>query len=290
MLMNRLWMLTSLAMASGLMMPPSLRRAPAPRVIMRASADVDVLSAHTVKQLKELLRAAKLPVSGKKAELIDRLRPWWEDLMQLAAGPDVTIAAGQVEELLVADVELSANVVHPSPELGVVQMARVLCTALRDQDEATALRTLFEFTTPQGRVALAPPAPQAGRRSSVDEATFVQTASHPLLCLLGCESFRILGEPTVIPPTQTRGGLATVKIEVSPRTSSRLLSRLSSSSAPVERSLAAEGEAPLPLRQFVLSLEQQRRPPLQGCWLLKEGLAMERSTLQMHNEGSTEQW
>ena len=70
----------------------------------------------------------------------------------------------------------------------------------------------------------------------------------------------------------------------------RLLSRLSSSSAPVERSLAAEGEAPLPLRQFVLSLEQQRRPPLQGCWLLKEGLAMERSTLQMLNEGSTEQW
>ena len=109
---------------------------------------------------------------------------------------------------------------RPSLELGALQMAKVLCTALRDQDEATALRTLFEFTTPQGRVALAPPAPQAGRRSSVDEATFVQTASHPLLCLLGCDSFRILGEPTVIPPTQTREGLATVKIEVNPSTSS----------------------------------------------------------------------
>ena len=295
MLMKRVWMLTSLAVASGLMMPASIRRAP-PRIIMSTSPDVDALSAHTVKQLKELLRTAKLPVSGKKAELIDRLRPWWEDLMQLAAepdvtiGPDVTIAAGQVEELLVDDVDVSTSVVRPSPELGALEMAKVLCTALRDQDEATALCTLFEFTTPQGRVALAPPAPRAGRRSSVDEATFVQTASHPLLCLLGCDSFRILGEPTVIPPTQTREGLATVKIEVNPRTSSRLLSRLSSSSASVERSLAADGEAPLPPRQFVLSLEQQRRPPLQGCWLLKEGLAMERSTLQMLNEGSTEQW
>ena len=42
----------------------------------------------------------------------------------------------------------------------------------------------------------------------------------------------------------TREGLATVKIEVNPSTSSRLLSRLSSSSASVERSLAADGEAP----------------------------------------------
>lgn len=31
------------------------------------------LAKHTVKELKELLKAAELPVTGKKAELIDRL-------------------------------------------------------------------------------------------------------------------------------------------------------------------------------------------------------------------------
>ena len=59
-------LLLGLSAAAALRLPASR----SPRVRMLASED---LSKFTVVQLKEKLRAAGLPVSGRKAELIDRL-------------------------------------------------------------------------------------------------------------------------------------------------------------------------------------------------------------------------
>ena len=142
-------------------------------------------------------------------------------------------------------------------------MVTLVCAALK-ADDSQSLPTLFRFTTPAGRVAFAPPPIQGGMQGGVTEAYFKENANHPLLCLLECQAFAVVGEPTLIEPTMTRGGLGTAKLQVD---------------MPEQ-----------PPRNFLVSLEQQRRPPLAGCWLIKEALALERTAFQMLNEGSTEQW
>jgi len=151
---------------------------------------------------------------------------------------------------------------QPSPNLGAGEMVLLVSAALK-ADDSESLPTLFRFMTPAGRIAIAPPPPQAGLQGGVTEAWFEDNANHPLLCLLECEGFAI-DEPTLIEPTMTRGGLGTVKLQVD--------------------------MTEQPSRNFLVSLEQQRRPPLAGCWLIKEALALERTAFQMLNEGSTEQW
>jgi hypothetical protein len=45
----------------------------------------------------------------------------------------------------------------------------------------------------------------------------------------------------------------------------------------------------VPLRtRFLVSLEQQRRPPHLGCWLIKEIFSMQKTKLQQLNAGGEE--
>jgi len=179
-------------------------------------------------------------------------------------------------------------IVEPSADLGPTEMVDLVCKALQDNDSPTldaGLTTLFRFLTPQGRAAIAPPQAKGGRQGGVELDAFLTEASHPFLVLIGCDEF-IVSEATVINATATRGALGTVKLEVRARPDGeRLSNSLSSSVANRE----ADTNSTV-TRRFLLSLEQQRRPPLTGCWLLKEPLALERSAFQMLNEGSTELW
>jgi len=163
---------------------------------------------------------------------------------------------------------------EPTANLGPTEMVAAVCSALRDNDSPSAnfgLETLFAYTTPQGRVAIAPPAVGAtGMQGGVTLEHFVATARHPILMLMGCASFMLVGETTVIAPTMTRGGLATQLVAITSQSN-------------------GDGSEPQPKR-FLLSLEQQRRPPLEGVWQLKEAMAMEQSVFQVMNKGSTEQW
>ena len=43
-------------------------------------------------------------------------------------------------------------------------------------------------------------------------------------------------------------------------------------------------------RTLLFGLEQQRRPPLAGVWLIKEVLPLEQTLFQVINKGSTEDW
>ena len=43
-------------------------------------------------------------------------------------------------------------------------------------------------------------------------------------------------------------------------------------------------------RTLLFGLEQQRRPPLEGVWLIKEVLPLEQTLFQVINKGSTEDW
>jgi len=43
-------------------------------------------------------------------------------------------------------------------------------------------------------------------------------------------------------------------------------------------------------RTLLFGLEQQRRPPLEGVWMIKEVLPLEQTLFQVMNKGSTEDW
>ena len=71
--------------------------------------------------------------------------------------------------------------------------------------------------------------------------------------LANCEEFNI-EEPNVIAGTPTRGALCTMIVKVKCRDA-----------------------IPMPSRRFLWTLQQERRPPLAGCWLIREVLAVDRA-------------
>lgn len=56
---------------------------------------------------------------------------------------------------------------------------------------------------------------------------------------------------------------------------------------PLPNMQTSAGGVPLRTR-FLVSLEQQRRPPHLGCWLIKELFSMQKSKLQQLNQGGEE--
>ena len=156
---------------------------------------------------------------------------------------------------------------HPTPDAGVER--------------------LFHFLTPMGRVAIAPPPPKAGLQGGVTLDYFLESAASPALgSLIFCSSFKPIGEMRISPPSNARGALATQMIEVG--------NSPVEDGSNVEKSLEALVGAPddfiaallaavrdgteLPAAppeaqvkdRFWVQLEQERRPPMQNCWLLKE--------------------
>ena len=89
-------------------------------------------------------------------------------------------------------------------------------------------------------------------------ARFVEHAN--VWSLLGCASFRLVGEPTLIAGTQTRGELATVAVDVDERLGFRFQSGH-------ERIGSRLGD--LRTERFLFTLVRERRPPLMGCWLVQ---------------------
>ena len=119
-----------------------------------------------------------------------------------------------------------------------------------------------------------------------------------------CSSFKLIGDPVITPATNFRGELCTQMVEVgnSPveDDSDPAAALKALASAPDEfldavlraqREGTALPEAPESAQiksRFWFSLEQERRPPLQGCWLLKEMLPIKKSVFQELNEGGEE--
>ena len=68
--MARAWVLRSLVLGGALAFMPPL---PARRLLAVRGATADELASLTVPMLKQRLRDVGLPVSGRKAELVDRL-------------------------------------------------------------------------------------------------------------------------------------------------------------------------------------------------------------------------
>jgi len=201
---------------------------------------------------------------------------------------------------------------EPVPELGPAEACRVVCTGLQRNDDPTpdaGITRLYNWMTGPGRVSVAPPPPSSGLQGKVTLDFFLAEAAGPSIgCLMDCTRFELAGEPTIIAGTQMRGGLATQMIhvfndapDVDPEEAA-LAAMIDAPDAYLEAVLAAARERrppPLvppsagkseipPFSRFLFSLEQERRPPYGGCWLLKEMFHMKRTKFETLNEGGEE--
>jgi len=210
--------------------------------------------------------------------------------------------------LMMGNVIISETM-EPIPELSAEDMVRTICEGLRRNDlphSDAGIERLYHFTTPQGRVSIAPPPPRSGLQGGVSlEYWMDNAASSALGALTFCSSFKLVGEPQITPATNTRGQFATILVEVgnSPledesdkRAALRVLANAPDSFLEEVQAIVRSGSMDLPVppvenqikTRFWFSLEQERRPPLAGCWLLKEILPLKKTVFQALNEGGEE--
>ena len=196
----------------------------------------------------------------------------------------------------------------PTTSLDAIQAVHTVCEGLRLNDDPKAdagVERLYEFLTPMGRVAIAPPPPVSGLQGGVTLEYFLEDAASPALgALIFSAGFTIIGEPKLSPAGTAHGALAYVLVEVgnSPLEDESdakrgLTAMLRAPDSWLEDVLsavrdgtelpAAPPEAQIKDR-FEFALEQNRRPPLQDCWLIKEIRSLKRSKLQILNDGGEE--
>ena len=199
----------------------------------------------------------------------------------------------------------TAAPMEPNQSLDAQETVRLVCTGLEFNDWPAidaGMERLFNFLTPQGRVAVAPPPPIKGTQGGVTLEYFLEHAGSPAIgALIECSGFSLVGEPTITPATVAHGSLATQMVEVYNEEEDIEISHvLQFNEVEIEsvRKALISGEAlpafvsessSVPTRtRFLLMLEQQRRPPYTDCWLIKELHSMQRTTLQVLNEGGEE--
>ena len=106
----------------------------------------------------------------------------------------------------------------PSSEYSATDVVQLVCEGLKNNDVPKAdngVERYYNFLTPQGRVALAPPPPKNGTQGGVTLDFFVANAGSPAFgALVSCTSFRLLGDARITPGSIARGSLCTQMIEV----------------------------------------------------------------------------
>ena len=117
-----------------------------------AVPNANALAARTVKQLQEMLRAKGLPVSGRKAALIDRL---------LEASPASTAAKTPVAKAVTPPVVATPKAAPPAPKAAPVPKAASVTVELPDPVELPAPVAKPAPKPPPVRAATPPPAPPA---------------------------------------------------------------------------------------------------------------------------------
>ena len=92
---------------------------------------------------------------------------------------------------------------EPSPELTAEEVVQIVCLGLQHNDVPTpdaGIMRLYNFLTPQGRVAIAPPPPKSGLQGGVSLEFFLaEAASIALGSVLLCDGFNIVTETQTTP-------------------------------------------------------------------------------------------
>ena len=169
---------------------------------------------------------------------------------------------------------------EPTPELSPADVVHALCSGLKHNHVPNVndgVRRVYYFTTYECRASLTS---RKGYKSGVEK--FVEHAS--LFALPGCTSFQLVGEPAIIPATQTRGALASVGVDVVEQLSFRFASGFERSSAPTDDSQGTRTE------RYLFQLAQERRPPLIGCWMVTSIMPARDHMLFNGDAGSVQGW
>lgn len=199
----------------------------------------------------------------------------------------------------------AAAPMEPQPELDVTGTIRAICDGLQKNDAPSTdagVERLYNYLTPMGRVAIAPPPPKNGLQGGVTIDDFLRDAASPALgALIECAKYELVGEQVISPGNEqgTRGRLATQLVEVTNDPldvcgigADATVCLQAMARAPddfLAEFLAAtrDGRDPPPTppsmmkkETFYFSLEEERRPPYIGCWLLKEMMPTATTKLQ----------
>lgn len=150
---------------------------------------------------------------------------------------------------------------EPSQDLTPEQVARTVCRSLQFVDhprESAGLKRCFPFLTFECRKCVT--ARQGGE--TIERFCQYGILSPALQPFMGASRLD-LGEPTWTPAKPPlRGALVSYPVEI---TSADVLA-LQYASGIVRSGVASDP----PKVSMVVRLEQQRRPPMQGCWLVRE--------------------
>mmetsp|Transcript_18525 Transcript_18525/g.53413 ORF Transcript_18525/g.53413 Transcript_18525/m.53413 type:complete len:212 (-) Transcript_18525:295-930(-) len=134
----------------------------------------------------------------------------------------------------------------PYPELNAENVVQLCMDNLLSNDEPRAnagLEVCFNFSSDQCRAALG---------GSLEK--FIQYASNPTFgSMVGAKEWTKASVGPIIEGTNTRGAMQTVLVDVKP----------------------SNGRD----RRFLWSLQRERRPPRQNCWLVHECIFVENSYL-----------
>lgn len=147
---------------------------------------------------------------------------------------------------------------NPNPALSAVDVVTACMDTLLERKDA-GLEVCFHFSSDRCRAAIG---------GSLNE--FNRYAENPTFgYLIHCLAWDVVSVGPVIPGTQHRGSMQTVLMEA--RANSSVDQKKKATITDVTKENNRKDDD-VDSRRFLWTLQQERRPPLQGCWMIHEVL------------------
>jgi hypothetical protein len=174
---------------------------------------------------------------------------------RLALGIDMAFTTAPISPAISAPIgEYYPDLLpHPDPSLSAVDVVSACMNTFLDEQPEAGLEVCFHFSSDRCRAATGGSLSEFS--SYAQNPTFQYLTTH-------CKAWQLVSVGPIIPSTSHRGPMQTVLIEVY---NDRLASKESSNAALVSKTASNN-------RRFLWTLQQERRPPLQGCWMIHEVL------------------
>eukprot|EP00962_Isochrysis_galbana_P027598 scaffold8679_cov121-Isochrysis_galbana.AAC.8 len=138
-----------------------------------------------------------------------------------------------------------ACVAAPAPSLAPERVVELCLRGLQQQDRRAGLQLNWQFASGMIRSI---------HRGEFEKFVTWSENSPVFGTMLGCDGFTLeMDTLLLIPGTPTRGDMAKLVVDIIPR---RATSRP---------------------RRFLWTLQQERRPPLAGCWLVTQVIAIDKA-------------
>lgn len=179
------------------------------------------------------------------------------------------------QENLWDDDSTQSNILTPNPDMDSMQVVKLCMDALQSQKPDQSLELCFNFSSDRCRAAVG---------GSLEE--FMQYAANPVFGkLVLCGDYEIVSVGPIIPGSQVRGDMQTFLIEISKGlTVNDVMKNAQKRPSIEERIRQSEAEArgevyeeqnresPPSGGRFIWTMQKERRPPRQNCWLVHEVL------------------